>query len=226
MPVSVSPAPSSRHRTQATAGLRGPRGMRAPRGDADRREALITAAERVFLRKGYHAATMDDIAASACMSKRTLYQLVESKEQLFTSLLLRHRPDVALPPAHESSAPRDVLFEILSVWAKHILAPSSVALLRLIIADYQHGKSLARLLDRASAKLCKDSLADYLAGLARSGVLMLSNPEEAAQMLFGMAIGNIHGGMLMGIRGAPTRDELEARLHRAIGIFLSGALPR
>lgn len=197
-----------------------------PRDDAERLEALITAAERVFLKKGYHAATMDDIAACAGMSKRTLYQLVKSKEQLFTTLLLRRLPDAALPVAYEGAAPGDVLFEILSPWAKHILAPSSVALLRLIIADYQHGKSLARLLDRASVKLCKDSLKDYLAELVQSDVLRLSNPGEAAQMLFGMAIGNIHGGMLMGVRGAPPRDELEARLKRAIEIFLSGALPR
>jgi TetR/AcrR family transcriptional repressor of mexJK operon len=196
------------------------------RDDAERRrQSLVGAAERVFLKKGYHAATMDDIAVCAGMSKRTLYQLVESKAKLFLLLLDRHRPHVAVTIDYSGAAPDAMLFEILSPWARQILTPPNVSVLRLIIADYQRGKTLARLLDRCSAQLCKDTLEKYLAELVATQKLALDDPKEAAHMLFGMAIGNIHFGMLIGLRGAPSREELEARLRRAIGIFLGGALP-
>ncbi len=200
----------------------------AKRGDDTerRRRSLVNAAERVFLKKGYHAATMDDIAISAGISKRTLYQLIDSKEHLFLLLLDRYRPQVTVTIDYSGATPDTMLFEILSPWARQILTPPNVSVLRLIIADYQRGKTLARLLDRCSAQLCKDTLEKYLTELVAMKKLALDDPNEAAQMLFGMAIGNIHFGMLLGLRGAPSREEVEARLRRAIGIFLRGAMPR
>ena len=221
MPVAVPHSPSSVRRTRRPDASAK---SRAAQQETERRHALVAAAERVFLKRGYHAATMDDIAAAAGMSKRTLYQLVKSKEQLFLMLLDRHRPQVSVTVDH-SGPPAAMLFEIMAPWARQLLAPPNVSLLRLIIADYQRGRTLARLLDRSSAQLCKDLLADYLGELTSMGKLALADAAEAAQMLYGMAIGNIHFGMLIGRRGAPSRDEIEGRLRRAIDIFLCGAKP-
>jgi AcrR family transcriptional regulator len=49
----------------------------------DRLPQLIEAAIRVFIRKGYRGAQMDDIALEMGVSKGTLYNYVESKEALF-----------------------------------------------------------------------------------------------------------------------------------------------
>ncbi|MCF3946813.1 TetR/AcrR family transcriptional regulator [Acidiphilium sp. AL] len=191
-----------------------------------RRCVLIKAAERVFLRHGYHAATMDDVAGAAGMSKRTLYQLVQSKEELFTALLARHNEPFDFSIHTEGRTPEDVLFDVLARWAHHVLSPSTVSLLRLIMAEYIHGRTLSRLLDRESAKPCKDVLQGFLAGCAAAGTLDVRDPEEAAQMLYGMAIGKIHMQMLLGIGKTPSRVELEARIRRAICLFLRGTLPR
>ncbi|OYV81578.1 MAG: TetR family transcriptional regulator, partial [Acidiphilium sp. 21-68-69] len=79
-----------------------------------RRDALIETAERIFLRKGYHATTMDDIAAEAGMSKRTLYQLVESKEDLFTALLERRRRPLDVSGIETAGRPvADVLNDMI-----------------------------------------------------------------------------------------------------------------
>ena len=48
---------------------------------------LIAAAEDIFLAKGYHAATMNDVAKAAGMSKKTVYMMIESKAELFGALL-------------------------------------------------------------------------------------------------------------------------------------------
>ncbi len=189
---------------------------------AQRREALIAAAERVFCKRGYHESTMDDVAAAAGISKRTLYQLVQSKEELFTALLERYRKPFDFSVETAGRAVPDVLHEMLSVWAHHVLSPPLVALLRLIMAEYIHGKTLSRLIDRESAKPCRDALQAYF---TTSG-LAITDPEEAAQMLYGMAIGNIHLEMLLGIGKAPSRAALDARIGRAIELFLAGALPR
>src|SRR5438105_9544893 len=47
-----------------------------------KREAILAAAARLFVQKGYEATTMDDIAGAAGVSKATLYRYVTSKEEL------------------------------------------------------------------------------------------------------------------------------------------------
>ena len=54
-----------------------------------RREEIIVAAEKVFFEKGVSAATMDDIAEAAELSKGTLYLYYRSKEDLFVAVAYR-----------------------------------------------------------------------------------------------------------------------------------------
>lgn len=205
-------------------------GRARPGGTADaaeaRRDALIAAAELVFCKRGYHDATMDDVAAAAGMSKRTLYQLVQSKEDLFAALLERHCRPFDFTVATAGRPLESVLHDMLKGWAQHVLSPALIALLRVIMADYIHGKTLSRLLDRETAKPCRDALQAYLAACNAAGSLTIGDPEEAAHMLYGMAIGNIHIHLLLGLGSPPRRAALDGRIDRAIGLFLAGARPR
>lgn len=212
------PVPTTRTRRRATA------------TPLPRRNALIAAAERVFLRHGYHATTMDEVAAAAAMSKRTLYQLVPSKEALFAAIL-EHRHGPLHVEVETTFRPVDaVLNDLLNAWARHMLSPSLIALARLIMAEYAHGKTLSRLLerliDREGAKPCRDAVREYFVLCNASGQLALDDPMEAAQMLYGMAIGNIHIELLFGIGRPPTRAEIEGRIARAVSLFLAGARAR
>jgi AcrR family transcriptional regulator len=54
-----------------------------------RREVIISAAEKVFNEKGLVAATMDDIAEAAELSKGTLYLYYRSREDLYLAVTLR-----------------------------------------------------------------------------------------------------------------------------------------
>jgi TetR/AcrR family transcriptional regulator len=54
-----------------------------------RREEIITAAQRIFFEKGLQAATMDEIAEAAELSKGTLYLYYKSKEDLYLAVMIR-----------------------------------------------------------------------------------------------------------------------------------------
>jgi AcrR family transcriptional regulator len=60
---------------------------RLPR--AVREQQMLDAAVRVFSRKGFHAANMDDIAEDAGISKPMLYAYLGSKESLFIACVHR-----------------------------------------------------------------------------------------------------------------------------------------
>ena len=64
--------------------------MVARRGD-ELREHILWVAKDVFLEVGFERASMDEIAARAETSKRTLYAHFENKEKLFLAILLLAR---------------------------------------------------------------------------------------------------------------------------------------
>lgn len=55
------------------------------------REAILDAAEQVFLKEGFQSAKMVDVAESTGVSVGTLYNYFDSKEAVFLALAERHR---------------------------------------------------------------------------------------------------------------------------------------
>ncbi|WP_030324389.1 TetR/AcrR family transcriptional regulator [Streptomyces flavochromogenes] len=64
-----------------------PKARRLPR--AVRERQMVDAAVRCFARNGYQAASMDEIAESAGVSKPLVYLYLNSKEELFTAVIRR-----------------------------------------------------------------------------------------------------------------------------------------
>ncbi len=54
------------------------------------REELVAAARRVFLRRGFHAASLEEIAEEAGYTKGAVYSSFESKDELFLAVLDAH----------------------------------------------------------------------------------------------------------------------------------------
>src|SRR5829696_7361042 len=61
----------------------------------ERRTRILDAAERCFVRTGFHRATMQDIAAEAGMSAGNLYRYFPSKDAMVVGLAERDRAEVA-----------------------------------------------------------------------------------------------------------------------------------
>ena len=62
---------------------------------ADRRNEILDAARRCFVRSGFHGASMQDICAEAGMSPGNLYRYFASKEALIAGISERDRAEVA-----------------------------------------------------------------------------------------------------------------------------------
>ena len=52
-----------------------------------RRTEILEAAVKVFAAKGFHSASVAEIAAASGFAIGTLYQIFESKEQIYTAML-------------------------------------------------------------------------------------------------------------------------------------------
>jgi AcrR family transcriptional regulator len=76
-----------------------------------RRAGILDAASRVFSARGYHSASIDDIAAEAGVSKALIYEHFASKQELHANLVEAHAAELygrlaAAVPSVDGSATR------------------------------------------------------------------------------------------------------------------------
>src|SRR6202049_3959064 len=158
---------------------------KAPRGGS--REAIVEAAERLFLERGFGSVTMDELAEAAGLARRTLYNQFTSKEEIFREMLLRvsgHLED-AFPPGVETQGDVE---EVLRLVARMILElhgrPEYLGFLRMVVADSRQfpwiAEEFAAVMDPLTERLGR-----YVAHLTAMGILDCRNPLLAAHQFMG-----------------------------------------
>lgn len=183
---------------------------------------LLEAAEDIFLAKGYHSATMNDVAKAAGMSKKTVYQLIESKAGLFAALLEYHQEKLAIPVRQPDWSLHEVLVQNLLCLAEFLLSPQQISIIRLIMAEYTHGKDFGRVFHQKRMTKAKLLLENCLMEICPPVCGKIADAKEMAAMLFGMALGEFHLGVLIGFRPMPTKAVLTRRIRLAVDLFLAG----
>jgi AcrR family transcriptional regulator len=83
--------------------------LRRPQMVERNREQLLAAARRVFLERGFHAATLDAIAEAAGFSKGVVYSQFDSKADLFLALLERRIEERAAENARLAASTTSVV---------------------------------------------------------------------------------------------------------------------
>jgi len=151
-------------------------------------EAIVDAAERLFLEHGFGAVSMDELAAAAGVARRTLYNQFASKEEIFREMLLRvsRQLENAFPPGVETQGDvEDVLRTIARIILDLHKNPEYLGFLRMVVADSRQfpwiAKEFAAVMDPQTERLTR-----YLAHLTELGILNCHDPNLAAHQLMGM----------------------------------------
>jgi TetR/AcrR family transcriptional regulator of autoinduction and epiphytic fitness len=158
---------------------------KAQRGGS--REAIVDAAERLFLARGFGSVSMDELAAAAGVARRTLYNQFASKEEIFREMLLRvsRQLEHAFPPGIETQGEvEDVLRLIARMIVDLHKNREYLGFLRMVVADARQfpwiAKEFAAVMDPQTERLTR-----YLAHLTDLGVLNCRNPTLAAHQFMG-----------------------------------------
>jgi AcrR family transcriptional regulator len=191
--------------------------------EAERRGQLLRVALGVFIREGYAASNMNDIARAAGMSKKTLYQIFPSKAALFEALVVDRLADLQYSFDDAGLSLEEALVQYLTHAAQVLLSSQQVGLCRLVSAEGSRHPELAEAFHRAGPGRGTTSIERWLATQAEAGRLRIENAQDTAHLLFGMAIGGIHIKLMLGMAQTPTPAAIDARVRQAVRIFLHGA---
>jgi TetR/AcrR family transcriptional repressor of mexJK operon len=159
------------------------------------RAAVLEAATTLFLRNGYSATTMDDIAETAGVSKRTAYNNFTDKEALFREVVMaatgiaeRFAADAATELTDPDDLPA-VLFALAHRMAVTATDPRAVRLRRLLIGEAHRFPDLAAEYYRLAPGTVMSTLAAALESLAVRGRLQVTDPHRAAEQFAFLVLG-------------------------------------
>jgi len=173
------------------------------------REAIVDAAERLFLERGFGTVSMDDLAGAAGVARRTLYNQFTNKEEIFREMLARVSGQLehALPPGIET---RGNIEEVLHLIARAILdlhaRPGYLGFLRMVVADSRQFPWIAD----AFAAVMEPQMERFMRMLAHFtevGILECRNPLLAAHQFTGILNEFFLWPWMMGRAGAPISTE-------------------
>jgi TetR/AcrR family transcriptional regulator of autoinduction and epiphytic fitness len=163
----------------------------APRLTDRKRAAILEAAVAEFRQAGYDATSMDRVAASAGVSKRTVYNHFPSKDALFAQILqqlleravaspeLAYRPDRPLRPQ---------LFELVQQKLRLLHDEDFIELVRVAIAAIIPSPERAQeMFARMGDK--EEGLTVWIRAAAADGRLKTEDPRFASMLLQGMIKG-------------------------------------
>ncbi|EJM74030.1 MULTISPECIES: TetR/AcrR family transcriptional regulator [Pseudomonas] len=163
--------------------------MTAPQRLTDRkREAIIQAAIAEFRANGFDITSMDKIAATAGVSKRTVYNHFPSKEELFAEILnqLWARVTAEQETAYRPDLPlREQMRRMLMAKLQMLGDDNFLDLARVAIAATIHSPERAQNMVERMGKR-EEGLTVWIRAAQADGRLKPVDPEFAAQQIQGM----------------------------------------
>ena len=176
--------------------------------DPQKRRQILAGARKVFLKHGFDAASMNDIARVAGVSKGTLYVYFENKERLFTALMHEERSQQDFstdPHDHDVAA---VLTGSAATSSRFLSAPHVIRAKRSVMAIIERMPEVAADFYRDGPAVCVADLTRYLEAQVHAGVLEIDDCDLAANQFLDLAQTGIVKPLLYGTlsRSSETID--------------------
>lgn len=193
-----------------------------------KRAAIIQAAKRLFLEKGFDATTMDDVCALAPVSKPTLYRYVADKDALYAAVVQATVDDVSelvrlvTAELDGDRHPRNGLRRLALKLLKVLTAPDLIRLRRLVITQAERFPDVGRDWYALGFGRVLNSFATAFQQFADKGYLRVRDPMLAANHFTGLLLWiPLNQAMFTGETGC-SDSELEKHARGAVEAFLNG----
>lgn len=194
-----------------------------PSRSEQKRRAILDAAKRVFQEQGVQASSMDELAASAQVSKRTVYNHFASKEALIMALIteLWQRATLSTDGTYDADAGlQGQLCQLLESEIDTICSREYIELNRVAFDHFFHRpEALRRQIEKFSSH--ETAVKRWIRAARADGRLGELDVEIATAQVHNLVKGSCFWPQLMQV--APLLDERERRAlaERTAALFLS-----
>jgi TetR/AcrR family transcriptional repressor of mexJK operon len=196
---------------------------------ARKRQTILSASRALFLTNGYQGTSVDQIAASAEVSKQTVYKHFGDKHELLLAIVTNALETTVAPfleridaLAHTADLETD-LTALAADYLRAVLQEPVVQLRRLVVGEANRLPELARQYYDAAPTRVLAAFADCFGRLHRRGLLHAPEPALAAEHFAFLIVGRcIDEALFYGGPRVLAGIDVEHHVRAAVQVFLAG----
>jgi TetR/AcrR family transcriptional regulator of autoinduction and epiphytic fitness len=188
-----------------------------------KRNAILDAAVSEFQKNGFNGTSMDRVAETAEVSKRTVYNHFPSKEELFEAILNLSLARSAYCKYEDYDPNVDCRTQLIKVardFTDAVSEPESLRMTRVIISRFlQSPEIAASTLDKQA--VFYEGLVAWLKAAQNDGRLRLDDPLQAATQLTSLLKASAFWPQLIGNAEPLSEEELSRTVASSVDMFLA-----
>ena len=200
--------------------------VHSQRGHCAKRKSILEAAAEVFCRQGFTGASIDEIAAEACVSRQTVYNHYREKENLFTAVVedVMDRANAMLFttlstfPEKPDNLEDDLIAFAVRLSHNCICNQDGKFLRKLVQSEGERYPHLFESWRQHGPGKIGTAMAALFARLAHKGLLQIDDFDVAARQFLALVNADLQMNTLFG--ATPTGDELDSAARNAVRTFM------
>ncbi|HEX4409914.1 MAG TPA: TetR/AcrR family transcriptional regulator [Xanthobacteraceae bacterium] len=191
--------------------------------DSAKRRQIVEGARSIFLANGFDAASMNDIARAAGVSKGTLYVYFTNKEQLFEAIVhaecLVHA-ETTFQFDHNERDVEAALLRLGKGFIAFLCAPQKASALRTVIAIADRMPEIGKVFYETGPAVGIAKLSAYLQAQNEAGILVIDDCDVAAAQFLDSCQSMLFKPVLFNFSPAPKDDVVDHVVGIAVRTFL------
>lgn len=191
--------------------------------DLEKRAKILQAAKSIFLKSGYHAANMNQIAKEAGVTKLTVYNHFQDKANLFICAIEETCEESIC--AKEFVLTAETNFEQALYLMCHralsiIYLPEALKLDRVLFELAAEQSPLTQqFFDASHTRMC-NVWCDFFQQAIALKFIQADEPLAQTELILSLMLGTRHHRVLLGLDAVPTITEIDQSIQQAIALFL------
>jgi TetR/AcrR family transcriptional regulator, mexJK operon transcriptional repressor len=194
-----------------------------------KRATILSAGRALFLSSGYQGTSVDQIAASAEVSKQTVYKHFGDKQELLLAIVNDALDSTVTPFLDRIAQLADTndleadLNALAGEYLRAVLAEPVVQLRRLVVGEANRVPALAQLYYEQAPSRALGAFADCIGLLHDRGLLSAPEPALAAEHFAFLVVGRcIDQALFCGGPQVLAGMDVDRHVRAAVALFLAG----
>ncbi len=191
--------------------------------DLEKRKQILEAAKALFLKSGYHGSSMNQIAKAAGVTKLTVYNHFQDKENLFICAIEKTCEASIQAQPFTLSADSDfkrAFFQACELALGLIYLPEAIKLEHLLVELTVEKSPLAARFYHASHQRMRLLWEDFFRQAIEFGFIQADAVEQQTSLILSLLLGVRHHEVLLELCPAPNAAEIEKIIKDSMNLFL------
>ena len=191
--------------------------------DLEKRAKILQAAKSIFLKIGYHATNMNQIAKDAGVTKLTVYNHFQDKANLFICAIEESCEESICAKEIVLTAESNfeqALYVMCHRALRIIYLPEALKLDRVLFELAAEQSPLTQQFFDASHTRMSNVWCDFFRQAIRLNFIKADDPLKQTEMIVSLMLGLRHYRVLLGLDTVPTAIEIDQMIQQAVELFL------